>query len=88
MCKIEPHIFFPPLLLIVALPIGIEYDYEHLIGDMIDCQVRRLVRRTICFETRTLTCLKSVGSHFERQLNLLMIIRGHHGFEREQVMTR
>jgi hypothetical protein len=43
MCETEPHVVFPPLVIvgIDALSIGIEYLQEHLIGEMIDRPVRR-----------------------------------------------
>jgi hypothetical protein len=64
MYKIEPHVIFPPLIVgIDALSIEIEYVQEHLIGEIIDRQVRQPLCQ--CVLTCVLTCVKSVGGHFE-----------------------
>ena len=59
MCKIDPHNFLPPLMIvgIDALSIGIEYLQEHLIGEIID----RELLRPLCILTSAFTCGKSVG---------------------------
>ena len=51
---------------------------------MIDCQVRR----SGCVQTGALACENQWVDRFKQQLDILLLISGHCGVEREKVMTR